>query len=75
MCRLFDEGVAAPKEIDAAIIHGLSLRIPILGLFAKADFTGLALTQRGGANNSYTPPPPRGSSETLDTLWPRAGPG
>ncbi|MGQ7640458.1 3-hydroxyacyl-CoA dehydrogenase family protein, partial [Streptococcus suis] len=35
--RLLDEGIAAPRDIDDAIIHGLSLRIPILGHLAKAD--------------------------------------
>ncbi|MCJ2072680.1 3-hydroxyacyl-CoA dehydrogenase family protein [Methylobacterium sp. J-030] len=66
--QLLDEGVAAPKDIDDAIIHGLSLRIPILGHLAKADFTGLELTQRALANGSYAPPPPRARSETLDAL-------
>jgi len=66
--RLLDEGVAAPRDIDDAIIHGLSLRIPILGHLAKADFTGLELTQRALANGSYAPPAPRTRSETLDAL-------
>lgn len=66
--HLLDAGIAAPKDIDDAIIHGLSLRIPILGHLAKADFTGLELTQRALANGSYAPPPPRTRSETLDAL-------
>lgn len=66
--RLLDEGIAAPRDIDDAIIHGLSLRIPILGHLAKADFTGLELTQRALANASYAPPPPRTRSVTLDAL-------
>ncbi|MBL6457769.1 3-hydroxyacyl-CoA dehydrogenase family protein [Belnapia sp. T6] len=66
--HLLDEGVASPAEIDAAIIHGLALRLPILGVFAKADFTGLALSQAILANKSYTPPPVRGRSDTLDRL-------
>ncbi|MCJ2140104.1 3-hydroxyacyl-CoA dehydrogenase family protein [Methylobacterium sp. E-066] len=66
--RLLDEGIAEPREIDDAIIYGLSLRIPILGHLAKADFTGLDLTRRALANGSYTPPPPRTRSETLDAL-------
>jgi 3-hydroxybutyryl-CoA dehydrogenase len=66
--RLLDDGVASPREIDDAIIHGLSLRIPILGHLAKADFTGLALTQRAMANAGLTPAPPRAQSETLDAL-------
>ena len=49
--RLLDEEVASPREIDDAIIHGLSLRIPILGHLAKADFTGLELVRNALANN------------------------
>jgi 3-hydroxybutyryl-CoA dehydrogenase len=66
--HLLDEGVATAPEIDAAIIHGLTLRLPILGFYAKADFTGLALMQAVAANRSYTPPPVRGGSPALDKL-------
>lgn len=66
--HLLEEGVASAAEIDAAIIHGLALRLPILAVFAKADFTGLALSQAIQRNGSYTPPPPRRQSATLDTL-------
>ena len=66
--RMLDEGWVTPKDIDDSVIHGLALRIPILGIMAKADFTGLPLMQQGLANRSYTPPPVRGHSETLDRL-------
>ena len=66
--RLLDEGVASPREIDDAVIHGLSLRIPILGHLAKADFTGLELTRNALANGTYDPPPKRTNSEVLDKL-------
>lgn len=66
--RLLDEGLVTPKDIDDSVIHGLALRIPILGIMAKADFTGLLLMQQGQKNRSYTPPEPRGRSETLDAL-------
>lgn len=66
--RMLDEGLVTPKDIDDSVIHGLALRIPILGIMAKADFTGLLLMQQGMKNRSYTPPEPRGSSETLDKL-------
>jgi 3-hydroxybutyryl-CoA dehydrogenase len=66
--HLLDEGYATPREIDEAIIHGLSLRIPILGHLAKADFTGLDLTRRALANATYAPPPSRTRSDTLDAL-------
>ncbi|HEY4045216.1 MAG TPA: 3-hydroxyacyl-CoA dehydrogenase family protein [Rhodopila sp.] len=66
--RLLDEGLVTPKDIDESVLHGLALRIPILGIMAKADFTGLLLMQQGMKNRSYTPPVPRDRSETLDAL-------
>jgi 3-hydroxybutyryl-CoA dehydrogenase len=66
--RLLDEGLVTPKDIDDSVLHGLALRIPILGIMAKADFTGLQLMQQGMKNRSYTPPVPRERSETLDAL-------
>ena len=66
--RLLDEGLVTPKDIDDSVLHGLALRIPILGIMAKADFTGLLLMQQGMKNRSYTPPVPREKSETLDKL-------
>jgi 3-hydroxybutyryl-CoA dehydrogenase len=66
--RLLDEGLVTPKDIDDSVLHGLALRIPILGIMAKADFTGLSLMQQGMKNRSYTPPVPRDHSETLDAL-------
>ncbi len=66
--RLLDEGLVTPKDIDDSVLHGLALRIPVLGIMAKADFTGLLLMQQGMKNRSYTPPVPRDRSETLDRL-------
>jgi 3-hydroxybutyryl-CoA dehydrogenase len=66
--RLLDEGLVTPKDIDDSVLHGLALRIPILGIMAKADFTGLLLMQQGMKNRSHTPPVPRDHSETLDAL-------
>lgn len=66
--KLLDEGVATAQEIDAAIVHGIALRLPILGVFAKADFTGLPMMQHALRNRMYEPPPVRGHSETLDRL-------
>jgi 3-hydroxybutyryl-CoA dehydrogenase len=66
--RLLDESLVTPKDIDDSVLHGLALRIPILGIMAKADFTGLSLMQQGLKNRSYTPPEPKGSSEYLDRL-------
>ncbi len=66
--RLLDEGYATPRDVDDAVIHGLALRMPILGHLAKADFTGLHLSRQMLANRTYEPPPVRGRSETLDRL-------
>jgi 3-hydroxybutyryl-CoA dehydrogenase len=66
--RLLDEGLVTPKDIDDSVLHGLALRIPILGIMAKADFTGLLLMQQDLRNLSYTPPTPQDRSETLDRL-------
>ena len=66
--RLLDEGLVTAKDIDDSVLHGLALRIPILGIMAKADFTGLLLMQQGLKNRSYTPPEPRDRSESLDAL-------
>src|SRR3954470_23559054 len=66
--RLLDEGYATAREIDDAIIHGLSLRIPILGHLAKADFTGIELVRNALANRTYEPPEPRGRSDAVDRL-------
>ena len=64
--KLLDEGYASAREIDDAIIHGLALRIPILGHLAKADFTGIELVRNALANRTYDPPEPRGRSEAVD---------
>ncbi|MDI3308297.1 MAG: 3-hydroxyacyl-CoA dehydrogenase family protein [Acetobacteraceae bacterium] len=50
--KLLDDGVGTAQEIDAAIIHGIALRLPILGVFAKADFTGLQLMYDAARNRS-----------------------
>lgn len=64
--KLLDDGVATAEEIDAAIIHGIALRLPILGVLAKADFTGLPMMQDALRNKMYTPPEVRGQSDALD---------
>jgi 3-hydroxybutyryl-CoA dehydrogenase len=66
--RLLDEGVVSPQDIDQSVIHGIALRLPILAILAKADFTGLPLLRDALANRTYTPPAVKGRSETLDRL-------
>jgi 3-hydroxybutyryl-CoA dehydrogenase len=65
---LLDEGYATPRDIEEAVIHGLALRMPILGMVAKADFAGLRMLQSELANRNYEPPPVRTSSTTMDRL-------
>ena len=66
--RLLDEGLVTPEDVDKSVIHGLALRMPIVAVLAKADFTGLPLQQDALRNRTYTPPPARDHSETLDRL-------
>jgi 3-hydroxybutyryl-CoA dehydrogenase len=66
--RLLDEGLVTPRDIDQSVIHGIALRLPILAVLAKADFTGLPLLRDALANRTYTPPPVKGYSETLNGL-------
>jgi len=65
---LLDEGYATPRDIDAAIIHGLALRMPILGHLAKADFMGLMLIYDGMRTATYQPPVQQRHSTVLDAL-------
>jgi 3-hydroxybutyryl-CoA dehydrogenase len=66
--NLIDQGVATAEEIDTAVVHGLALRIPVVGVMAKADFTGLGILQNALRNATYQPPAPRDNSDTLDAL-------
>ena len=74
MLRLLDELVAAPRDINDAIIHGRSLCNPILGHLAKADFIGLRLKPRAFANAGYTPPPHGRTPKRSTPFAPEAGP-
>lgn len=66
--KLLDEGYAEPKDIDDAVIHGLALRLPIVGVMAKADFTGIALLQDALRNKTYEPPSAKTNSPIIDRL-------
>jgi 3-hydroxybutyryl-CoA dehydrogenase len=54
--KLLDEGVGTASEIDAAIIHGIALRLPILGILAKADFSGLQIGYDAARSRGSEPP-------------------
>ncbi|WP_431281947.1 3-hydroxyacyl-CoA dehydrogenase family protein [Humitalea sp. 24SJ18S-53] len=66
--HLLDGGYAEPADIDAAIVHGLALRLPILGHLAKADFTGLGIARDALRNQMVPAPPRKDHSPALDTL-------
>jgi 3-hydroxybutyryl-CoA dehydrogenase len=40
---LLDKGYASPKEIDTAMKNSLGIRIPVVGVVQRYDFTGLDL--------------------------------
>ena len=66
--RLMDDGLATSHDIDAAIRHGLALRLTLLGHLKKADYTGLEMVQNGLASQMYQPPHNSGASTTLNAL-------
>ena len=68
VARLLDEGYATPRDIDDSVLHGLALRLPILGHLAKLDFTGLELIAHSLRNRTYIPPEPFQSSASLNAL-------
>lgn len=65
---LIDEGYATAEQVDLAVIHGLALRMPVVGVMAKADFTGLQLLQHTFRNGVYQAPPPTDRSRSMDEL-------
>ena len=66
--HLLDNGYATPEDIDRATKASFGLRMPILGLVKRVDFTGLDLAQKALRNKSYGPPPVRGRSEVVDLM-------
>jgi len=65
---VLDQGYATPEQIDEAVKSGLALRMPLLGILRKADYTGLELNQQLLANKTYEPPQGLERSQTLDEL-------
>jgi 3-hydroxybutyryl-CoA dehydrogenase len=66
--HLLDNGYATPEDIDLATKASFGLRIPILGLVKRVDFSGVDLVQRILKNRSYAPPPVKGRSEVVDSM-------
>lgn len=65
---LIDNGYADARTVDEAVVHGIALRMPIVGVMAKADFTGLPLLQHTFRNRMYAPPEPFEASASMDAL-------
>jgi len=65
---LLDNGYATAEQIDEATKASFGLRIPILGLVKRMDYTGLDLTQKLIANRSENPSETQEKSMTIDRL-------
>ena len=66
--NLLDNGYVTPEDLDMATKASFALRMPILGLAKRMDFTGLDLTQKIIRNATYQAPPQRTSSKSVDAL-------
>jgi len=66
--HLLDNGYATPEDIDIATKASFALRMPILGLVKRMDFTGLDLMQKVRRNETYKVPAQRTESKSLDNL-------
>ena len=65
---LLDNGYASAEDIDVATKASFGLRMPILGLVKRMDFTGLDLTQKILSNATYKIPAQQVQSQTVDRL-------
>ncbi|HSR13272.1 MAG TPA: 3-hydroxyacyl-CoA dehydrogenase family protein, partial [Thermodesulfobacteriota bacterium] len=66
--NLLDNGYATAEDIDTATKASFGLRMPILGLVKKLDFTGLDLIQKVRSNATYKIPPLPSRSKSVDAL-------
>ena len=65
---LLDNGYASAEDIDTATKASFGLRMPILGLVKRMDFTGLDLSQKILSNATYQIPTQKTRSKTVDQL-------
>ncbi len=65
---LIDNDYATAEDIDKATKASFGLRMPIVGLMKRSDFTGLDLVQQILRNKSYHPPALRGKCDKVDEL-------
>lgn len=66
--HLLDNGYATPEDIDLATKSSFGLRMPILGLVKRMDYTGLDLARKIIENGVCKIPPQRTRSESVDRL-------
>ena len=65
---LLDNGYATAEQIDEATKSSFGLRIPILGVLKRMDYTGLDLAQKLIGNRSDEPSATEERSKTIDRL-------
>ena len=65
---LLDNGYATAEQIDEATKTSFGLRIPVLGVLKRMDYTGLDLAQKLISNRSEEPSATEGRSKTIDRL-------
>lgn len=68
MLFLINNGYATAEDIDTATKASFGMRMPILGVAKKVDFSGVDQIRRSFGNGLYQPPPSRQHSETMDRL-------
>ncbi|MFW5909028.1 MAG: 3-hydroxyacyl-CoA dehydrogenase family protein [Desulfosalsimonas sp.] len=66
--HLIDEGYAKPEEIDRAVLASLGIRLPVLGVVRRFDFTGLDFTRKVLSNPSIELVSQDKSSRVIDDL-------
>jgi 3-hydroxybutyryl-CoA dehydrogenase len=65
---LLDRGYASPEDIDTAVKNSLGIRIPVVGVVQRYDFTGLDLALTFEENPSIHLVSGKGTSTTLRRL-------
>ena len=64
---LLDEGYISPEDLDMAIKASIAPRMMVLGLVQRYDFTGLDLSARNLADESFFDPPVNNNPAALSS--------
>ena len=64
---LLDEGYISPEDLDMAIKASIAPRMMVLGLVQRYDFTGLDLSARNLADESFFDPPVNNNPDALSS--------